>query len=806
MLVKLSSFAMNRPAYWLVACVSLTVILGLGLKHLQIRTEGAALYPTGNKVIQQTDKDHSTFSDPQELILLVTLQDPKGNFLGSPEELLSLKHIHESLKNLEDLHPAGVFSLASIPVGYPRTFTDVRTLLDSIPSEPDSFAALRQRIRDISIVDGLLLSADGDAAAFYVNFDLNRPPRDVIRKLQHWINTQKEKGSGLYILSPSRAGTTTGLDQSPGDIDRGLQSWIETRAKPGYDMHVLSPLAAENTLGEMVLRDLARLIPIMVTVIALLLMFCLRTLGGVVLPMVLALMVLICIFGAMGFCGVPVTLVTTVLPVVLMTMGITDQIHLLERFQSHLATSGRAGPGERKREAMRASLRNVGWPIIATSLTTALAFLSFLSASIGPVRQFGLFASLGILLAMLFTFTFIPALAVMLPVSWFTPRKAKKTAGTGFGTLFFWEKGAAKQRSRAWLIGVLLVVAGVPGIRLLSVQDAWVDNFDPDSPLPLADQRYNDEFWGSYRYDVVLESDRGFFYSPEGVRLVEEFTRIAEGGPRVGGVLDYLDAYWEVAHVYGFPRPLSALPGSTIRSLAAGARFGLGEAFLRTLVQPEGSSVRVRVFVNNASYMHGLALEEYIEARLRDLTERHDVNYHFSGDLPAAVEVVRAIVTNQLRSIGWTLLGIAVLLLLALRKVVGTLIVLVPVLAADWILFAGLGYAGVPLGIATSMFASLTIGVGIDYALHLRYSYRHHIATEQDHESALVKALGSTGRAIRWNAFALGIGFLVLGFSSIPPNRALGILLSAAMVTCYTTTLLLLPRLLRFEPISGSSH
>ncbi len=776
MLVKLSSLAMSRPVYWVTAFLLLTAAWTVGLGRLRIRTEGTAIYPTGNEVIRRTAEDNHIFLDPQELVLLVTTQNPEENSLASPAGLLFIKQIHKSLLRLEGLHPTKVFSLASIPERYTgRGSRPVEMILDTIPTDPSAFQALLGKIHDDPVAHGLLLSPDGDAAAFYINFEVDREPRDVILT---------------------------------------LKSWIDSQDKTGYDLHLLGPLAAETTLGEMVLQDLARLIPIMVAVIALLLLLFLRSPGGVLIPMVEALMVLLWIFGAMGYCGVPVTLVTTILPVVVMVMGITDEIHLLERLQAHLATSKPTEPDAkagraRIREAILASLREIGRPIVTTSITTALAFLSFLSASIGPIRQFGLFASFGILLAMLLTFTFIPALAVILPVSWFIPRRAKKP-GHGFHTLFLWEKSAARQEGRAWLVGLILLVIGLPGILLISVQDSWVGNFDPDSPLPIADRRFNDEFWGSYRYDVIFEGGRWFFYLPEGVGLIEDFTRVAEEGPDVGGVLSHLTIFGEVADKYHYARPISSLDWLKIRFLATASVIGMGSPFMKRLVTVTASSARVRIFINHATYKRGLALEEYLSPRLRDLTEGdykgHDVKYHFSGDLPAAVEVVRATVINQLRSIGWTLLGIFLLLLLAFRKVQGALIVMVPVLAADWILFAGLGYAGVPLGIATSMFASLTIGVGIDYALHLRYSYGRTIAVESDHASAMVVSLGSTGRAIRLNAFALGIGLLVLSFSSIPPNRALGVLLASAMMTCYGTTLLFLPRLLRFTSPQGSGR
>src|SRR5207244_13002887 len=115
---------------------------------------------------------------------------------------------------------------------------------------------------------------------------------------------------------------------------------------------------------------------------------------------------------------------------------IADEIHVLERVQDELcaraadvtaeATSRGEGPTrgatrEALRAAMLAGLRDVRWPIIGSAVTTAIGFLSFLSASIAPLRAFAVAAGGGILLAMLLSFTFMPALAMLLPLSWFRP-------------------------------------------------------------------------------------------------------------------------------------------------------------------------------------------------------------------------------------------------------------------------------------------------------------------------------------------------------------------------------------------------
>jgi predicted RND superfamily exporter protein len=179
------------------------------------------------------------------------------------------------------------------------------------------------------------------------------------------------------------------------------------------------------------------------------------------------------------------------------------------------------------------------------------------------------------------------------------------------------------------------------------------------------------------------------------------------------------------------------------------------------------------------------------------LLQGTNLRFRFGGDLPEAMEVVRSVVGNQLRSIGWTLLGIMALLLLTLRSLKRVLVLILPVVCADAILLGALGLLDVPIGIATSLFASLTIGVGVDYAIHLDHAFRSRLARGVAFEEAAAGSLSSAGRAIRWNALTLGVGFLVLAFSTIPPNRALGLLLAASMIVSWAATIVLVPRFFR---------
>jgi len=742
--------------------LAITAIAILGIGRLELRTDGAAVYPEGNRIVTQEAADRARFHEPQQVIVLLSAR-PGGPAVDSLEGLRYLKDLHASLERLPGADRQRIRSLATVLDARPEvSLLYIRPFLDPIPETADEYTALRKRIHASRLAEGLFLSRDGSAAAFYV---------------------------------PLAAGASRDA------LVTAAETWITEQRRPEFELRLSGPVTAEVTLGRSVLRDLAWLVPIMVAVISAVLFLSLGTVGGVLMPMAEALVVLIWTLGAMGYAGIPITLVTTILPVVLMTMSVTDEIHLLERLHVRLEAAphaqGASGEKARLRNAMHEALGDIDQPIVLTSLTTADGFLAFLSASMAPIRHFGLFTALGLLLAMVLTFTLVPALVVLLPASW-CERRAARGAPSAASPLLPHERFVARHRGAGLALGCALVLLAAPGLAWLTVQDSWVDNFDPASPLVSAERDFNHHFWGSYRFDVVFtSSDEGFFRSADGLRLMERFTEVAAAGPRVGGVLSYLVPLEIIADVSRLEGRISALPASRRQALQWMLNVIQDRIDLDQYLTADGRAARGRLFVNGADYARAQTLAAYLKRELPALVRGGRARYHFSGELPLALEVVGAIVTNQLRSVGWTLAAVALLLVLVYWSIRSAAIVMVPLLAAIPILFAGMGYAGLPLGIATSMFAALTIGVGVDFAIHYRHAYRRERLAGREHAEAVVATMTTTGRAIRWNVTVLVLGFLVLTVSALKPNHSLGVLLAAAMVACYATTLLFLPSLLR---------
>ncbi len=763
-LSRLTGACLARPRLTLLAGLLVAALFGSGLPRIELRTDGQAIYPSRNRIVQQSAADAERFREPDQVILLISTK-PGGPPVASTTGLRFLKEVDLHLRDLPVLDPEKVRSLASLLEPEPglSSLQHVREYLEEVPSSPAEVAALRARVRRHPLGEGLFLSSDGSTAAVYA----------------------------------SLAG---GVSRREG-VD-ALEDWIRPRSGSAFHLRLTGPAVAEVQLGRKVFRDLAWMTPLMVLVMALLLYGCLRSPGAVAAVMAEVLFVLVCVFGAMGHAGVPLTLVTTILPVVLMVLAVADEVHFLERLQASQGEpleSSRAG----RRAGAETALREMGRPMALTSLTTAAGFLAFPASDILPLRDFGIFAAGGILLAMLSSFTLIPALVVSLPASWWRSarRRSSPRADSSLSPFYAW---VWRHEAAAFALGLVLLAASLPGSLFLSVQDSWIDNFNRDSPVAAADRLYNARFWGTYRFDVVLESQEPrFFRGAEGVRLVEEVSRVASAAPHAAGVVSPLTSLQVLAELTGRPRDVSRLTPEDLRTLMALSVLLRSSLDLDPFLSRDAQAVRIRILVKDADYRRGTELREHLRRRLAPLLRERGVTFHFSGDLPVALEVVRAILTDQLGSIAWSLVGIGLILLLVLRRLADVVVILAPILAAAGLVLGALGYAGLPLGIASGMFLALAVGSGTDFSLHFFHAYREARAAGAEHAAAVGRSLATAGRAVRWNAVVLGLGFLVLTLSSLPPNRVLGLLLAAAMLAGYLMTVLLLPRLLRTTRSDG---
>jgi predicted RND superfamily exporter protein len=608
------------------------------------------------------------------------------------------------------------------------------------------------RLRSDSIASGLLLSPDGRHAAIYAPIEGNTSRSDVVNQ---------------------------------------LRKWIASRPNDGFDLSLTGPAVAEVTLGESVVRDIIAFAPLIATLLGALIFAMLRTLGSVIVALATTLLVAVWTFGLMGSLNIPITIISAAIPIVLLSVVIVDQIHFLKRLQRNLA--GSANDNAALLRATAEAQEQLRAPVIVTSLTTAFAFFSFASESLRPLRDFGVCCGIAVLLALLVSFTVLPALVIVLPARAFIRPEGRARDDDSKTAL---ERFAC--RNGRWSIaiaGALLIIA-LPGIGRLRVQDSWIANFSQSAPVVVADATFNRSFWGGFRLDVSLTSSRpSFFMQQRGIALAENVERAALTWPHVGGSMSYLIPFRTLAGTVTGKQILGSLDDRQLQTVAALADAIRDAIDLPQFITRDGRSIRLRFFVRNADYRITHDLTQRATALVADLKRQDGVDGTVAGEVAVSSAVVDSIVRGQLSSIAWSFAAIFLLLIAALRDPVLSLIATAPVAIAAMIVFGAMGFLGVNLGVASSMFAALTAGSGVDFAVHFCYVYRKERRAGADHRATLDQMFKTTGGAVRANTAVLSIALLALLASALRPLRVLGLLTSLSLVVVYLLTVLILPPL-----------
>jgi hypothetical protein len=229
--------------------------------------------------------------------------------------------------------------------------------------------------------------------------------------------------------------------------------------------------------------------------------------------------------------------------------------------------------------------------------------------------------------------------------------------------------------------------------------------------------------------------------------------------------------------------------------------LALGRARLHQIVDTNYWQSLTTVFLKDANFVDTAALMKDLRAYERERLAPKGIKLGFAGDVAVSQSLIQGIVTTQLQSLFWSLAGIYVVTAIFGRSLRWGIYCVLPSALAVLINFAVMGWFNIPLGVATSMFAGMTLGIGVDFAIHLLEGHGSASAGGATKLEALSRAMALTGPPVLINTIAVSCGFGVLMLSQVPANARLGLLVVLGLVDCLIASLLILPVLLHWWPL-----
>ncbi|GHM99384.1 transporter [Cytophagales bacterium WSM2-2] len=532
-------------------------------------------------------------------------------------------------------------------------------------------------------------------------------------------------------------------------------------------------------------------------VTGLIMFFFFRSVRAVLFSMIIIGIVVVWVMGTLALFGYKITLLSGLIPPVIVTIGITNAIYLLNKYHIEYFKL------KSKPDAIAIVVKKMGLAMFLTNLTVAIGFLTLLSTDILLLREFGIVAGINIMALFVVSLIMIPAV-----FSWLPEPKPKHLRHLDFKILgkFLHLNDIAVHRYRPaiYIASIGLTVFSVLGMLRLQSVTFMVDDVPEKSGIRQDLRFFESNFSGIMPLEVEVNMNkRGAVRSSlSNLEKVDEFERFIDSLPQVSrpvSILSLVKAsrqafYGNNPEMYGLPtsKTEAAFIGRYIKNQTENT--GLLKSFVDT------SYTKMRISMQIAdigSIKMDSLVHQVIEPRMNKIFEGTNITTNVTGTTKLFIKGNKFLIANLQESLLLAFILITLSMAMLFANVRMIIISLIPNLLAMMITAGLMGYFGIPLKASTALIFSITFGISVDNSIRFLAKYRQEqLANNFFVPLSVSESILETGKSIIYTSVVLFAGFILFAFSSFGGTIALGVLTSTTLVISMFTNLFLLPALI----------
>lgn len=561
-------------------------------------------------------------------------------------------------------------------------------------------------------------------------------------------------------------------------------------------------------------RDLFMLVPLVMLVTILVFFLNFKSIRGVILPVATLSMATLWVLGLMGHLGAKITTIGISIPVLMIAVGSSYAIHILNQYYQEYDLISSQG----KTQGLAHCMNHISVTVMLAGFTTIVSFLSLAPHPLEALREWGFFTSLGILFAVFVSATVIPAGLQLMPHHPGGARFSRKHPSGRtlvdriIGLMVSWSVFHYK---KVLAVVLALLVVSVIGLMRLKVETELLRFFKKDNEIRTSATTICEKFGGRWGFNVLIDSGqkngvktahcqntvsdfRTWLQAPENRDLyigrTDAFSDVIktmhmamnEDDPSFFAIpktdmeiMDYLEIYAdEDADSDGRPDTFESYVDPAFKTCNVLTRISQNGD------DPIGTSALKRIFAR---------ISDHLSTALPD-----GYSFRITGHPAMIIKSVDYIVSGQVQSLFLSFFVIGLVVYFLMRNVKAAVMSLIPLGVAVMANFGVMGWAGIPLDIATSTIAAITIGIGVDDTIHFLNTFRRFVKRKDGLDLSLTHTLQDSGKAIIFTSLALIAGFSVMLLSTFKPLIEFGMLMMLTMSATTIGALLVLPSAIKF--------
>ncbi len=560
------------------------------------------------------------------------------------------------------------------------------------------------------------------------------------------------------------------------------------------EMHYSGLPYVRTTISEIVQREFIKFLILAAVATALILLFFFRSARAVFFSMLIVLIGVIWALGMVSLMGSRITVLTGMIPALLIVIGIPNNIFLLNKYH------GEYRHHQNKVKALQRVIQKVGSEIFMTNLTTAAGFATFMVIDNEMLRTFGLVASVNILVLYLLCLTLVPIFFSFLPppsdkhVRHLDNRVVNRIADQLVFLVRF-------RRNYIYVSVFLIMAVAIFGITKMKSTGYILDD------IPKKDQLYKDQKFfentikGVLPLEIVIDSRKpNGVYGASFLKKVESLQQYGLNFPDLGRSFSMVDGL-KVANqaYYNGNEKYYRLPGAQERTFLLPYLSGTlqGNSIVNSFMDSTSQILRVNFRVADVGTNRMVEIQQSLEAKLDTLFPPDQYKTMLTGSALKYTLGTEYLITNLIQSLALAIFLIALFMAYMYRSsrmiIVSAFGNLLPLLFT-----AGLmGYCNISIKPSTLLVFSVTYGIAVDTAIHFLSKYKQHLSCPgADPEVAVIKTLKEVGVSVIYSVSVLFIGFGIFVVSEFGGTKAMGFLISITLLIAVISNLLLVPSIL----------
>ena len=751
---RIYNFALNKP--WTVLLISIILVFGtaFGAKNLVFKGDYKVFFSEENPQLTAFESIQDIYSKSDNVAFIL---EPKNGDIFTKDNLTAVYWL--TTESWQVPYSTRVDSISN----FQHTIAEEDDLIvEDLVLDPDTLTdADMPRLKAIAINDPLLLNK-------------------IVSQTGHVsiVNVTNQ----LPGINP-----ITEIPEVATKI-RDIKAQFEEKF-PDIKVQLTGMVMMNTTFSETSMSDSATLVPAMFGIVLLIMILLLRSFSGTFATLFVIIFSIAGTMGAAGWMGFYLTGPSVSAPTMIMTLAVADCIHILTTYYFEMRQ------GKVKKEALQESLRVNFKPILLTSVTTAIGFMSMNFSDSPPFRDLGNMVAIGVMLAFVFSITVFPALLMLLPV-----KASKVSPQSNYGIMEKFADFVVEKRKILLPLTAVIILSLASFLPQNKLDDNFVEYFDTTVPFRAATDFMEENLSGLSTIEVSIDSkESSGINDPQFLKTVGDFSEWL----RAKAVTDHVSTISDVLkrlnkNMHADDPEFHKLPEE--RDLSAqylllyemSLPYGLD---LNNQLNVDKSSTRIIGTFKNLSSVQQIEIEE----EMNQWFAKNAPDYQVSISSPTLMfaHIGQRNINSMLFGTAMALILISLLLAFALRSVRYGVISLLPNFIPASVGFGLWYFIDGQIGLALSVVAGMTLGIVVDDTVHFLTKYKH--ARDQygkNAEEAVKYAFSSVGRALWITTLVLVAGFMVLAQSTFTLNSDMGLLTAVTIAVALIVDFLFLPPLL----------